>query len=222
MSAELHAQLEKQAAAFLQRIGYPAEALVYEPILLPIATGLPYRPDLGILDSTQNDYLAVFEVKGSGDTRTVEAAATQLASYVRALGPRPINSFLAVPGNALGTLQFYRVGPDGKYSEVRSGDFPSYESLRTEIAASTRTAARAGLRETTDRFRHVAWSVAGGSLLLVGADVYLKEIRNFSLLSAERLALLGIAAALVLIPFAAKLKAFGLEFERARPENKSP
>jgi hypothetical protein len=217
MEKEYHSDLEHQVAQYLERVGYPPGVLVYEPVLLPAAAGVRYRPDFGILDPTQNEYLALFEVKERSDKATLDAAAAQLDRYVRALGSRPIPTFLAVPGNPLGTLVFYRLGSDGTLTEVPSVDFPSYETLRAATSASSKTSVRAGLEETTDRFRHVAWSVAAASVLLVAADVYLKEVRKVTLLTAERLTLIGLAAALVLIPYAAKLKAFGLEFERASP-----
>jgi hypothetical protein len=217
MEKEYHSDLERQVAQYLERVGYPSGVLVYEPILLPVASGVRYRPDFGVLDPTQNEYLALFEVKGRSDSATLAAAAEQLGRYVRALGSRPIPAFLAIPGNAPGTLAFYCLGSDGTLTEIPSVDFPSYEQLRSATSASSKTAVRAGLAETTDRFRYVAWSVAMVAVLLVGVDVYLKEVGNVTLLTAERLALIGLAAALVLIPYAAKLKAFGLEFERATP-----
>jgi hypothetical protein len=56
---------------------------------------------------------------------------------------------------------------------------------------------------------------------LAGADFYFKEFRHITLLTPERLTLIGLAIALVVIPYAAKLKAFGLEYERLQTPHKN-
>lgn len=213
-----HSQFEEIVTQFLHGIGYPSSALVHEPLLLPVASSDAYRPDIGVLDPTASEYLAVIEVKGRNDSTTIVTGSDRLRKYVQALGTRPIEAFLAVPGHAPDAVSFYRFTPgNGAFTLIRSADFPKYDALRSRSLASSRTAVRAGIKRTTDRFRVVSWSVAAAAVVLAVADIALEQYLYISLLSAERLALLGVAAALLLVPDAAKLKAFGLEFERVHP-----
>jgi hypothetical protein len=213
-----HSQFEEIVAQFLHGMGYPSTSLVHEPLLLPAASSDAYRPDIGILDPTASEYLAVIEVQGRNDSTTIVTASDRLRKYVQALGTRPIDAFLAVPGHAPDAVSFYRFTPgSGAFTLIRAADFPKYDALRSRSLASSRTAVRAGIKRTTDRFRIMSWSIATAAVLLAASDFALEQYLFISLLSAERLALLGVAAALMLVPDAAKLKGFGLEFERMHP-----
>jgi hypothetical protein len=222
MDRESHRLLEQKVVSHLKAAGYPPAALVFEPILLPADAGHRYRPDLGILDPERNEFLAVIEVKARVDAAVIEHTAAQLTEYVEALGSRQIPAFLAVTNVNSDAIELFRLGADGKLAECAREEFPSYAQLRSAGSASSKTAVRAGVERTTDRFRLVAWILAFVLLAIVAADVYFKELHKVSVLTPERLTLIGISIALVLLPYAAKLKAFGLEFERVTPTKVPP
>lgn len=213
-----NSSMEGLVTQFLEHLGYPRSSIIYEPLLLPTAAGINYRPDIGILDPSAKEYVAVIEVKSKNDSVTVVTGSDQLRKYVNALRPLPVQGFLAVPDGA-GKVSFYQLAGDGAVTLMNAAEFPTYEHLRSVSSTSTRSAVRAGIKDTTDKFRVVSWSVAFAAIVLAAADFVLKEYRGVVLLSAERLALLGVAAALLLVPYAAKLKAFGLEFERVAPRD---
>ncbi|MEX1185825.1 MAG: hypothetical protein WEA80_04490 [Gemmatimonadaceae bacterium] len=217
MIPEPHSRFEEIVLEFLRGLGYPSGSLVRAPSLLPNA-GTQYRPDIGILDPAAKEYIAVLEVKGSNDSVAITTASDRLRGYVTTLSSRPLEAFVAVPGHGPDAISFYRMMAGGAFTLIPLSTFPRYSDLRSTSLASSRTAVRADIKRTTDRFRIVAWVVAAASFLLAVGDFLLEQFSSISLLTAERLALLGIAAALVLVPFAAKLKAFGLEFERMTPQ----
>jgi hypothetical protein len=218
MSARFHSVLEERVAAALQAAGYPPHALVYEPVLLPIDASRSYQPDFGVLDPERNEFVAVIEVKGRSDTATLEQAAAQLHAYLDGIGNRPVAAFMATPSETSGAVNFYRLRINSDDQRFEPIDLPRYETLRSSALASSKTEARARLKGIADGFKVVSWMGSAFVIVLTGVDVYAKERWHISLLSPERLTLLGIAIALLLIPYAAKLKAFGIEFERAKRE----
>lgn len=64
-----------------------------------------------------------------------------------------------------------------------------------------------------DGFFVVCYCTAAGALLVAIADFVLKQ-RGVTVLTAERLTLLAVAAALVIVPYLQKFKALGVEIER--------
>lgn len=67
---------------------------------------------------------------------------------------------------------------------------------------------------TIDSFRLMTRRMATLALLIVALDVLLERTWQAELLTPNRLVALGIAAALLVVPYAAKFKAFGVEWER--------
>jgi hypothetical protein len=214
MAEPYHSEFERRIAKYLEASGYPPASLVYEPVLLPSTSRVAYRPDFGVLDPDRGEYLALFEVKGQDDSATLRDAAAQLNQYAAAIGKPDLPRFIVAPGEAATGPRVYAVGSNGGHHKIALGELPSFGALKGSVAAATSTRAADRLRETTGTFRVISSIVAAMATMLAGADFYLKEFRHITLLTPERLSLVGVAIALVVIPFAAKLKAFGLEYER--------
>jgi len=214
MAEPYYSELEQRIARYLEASGYPSTSLVYEPVLLPSSNRIAYRPDFGVLDADRGEYLALFEVKGQDDPATLSRAATQLSNYAGAIGKPDLPRFIVTPGAAASGLHLYAVDGKGGHHKIALGELPSYGALKGSVAAATSARTTDQLRETTGSFRFASWTVAVLSAVLAATDFYFKEFRHITLLTPERLSLIGVAIALVIIPFVAKLKAFGLEYER--------
>lgn len=92
---------------------------------------------------------------------------------------------------------------------------PNFDSLRNRSAANKKTKVKSETKETIDHFKLSCYASAAavGSILLI--DIF--DVFKFS---SQQLSLLGVTVALVLIPYAAKLKVLGVEFERPKSNEK--
>jgi hypothetical protein len=74
-------------------------------------------------------------------------------------------------------------------------------------------------KETTDQFLVVCFVAAAFAVALAVAD-FICSRYDIKLLTTERMALVGTAIALVVIPYSQKIKGFGFEFDRAAKQVK--
>lgn len=212
------ARFAEEFAKFLKQKGYPEESLIYQPTLF--AEGKQrYRPDFAIVDPERQERLAIIEVKGSLDDRLRRSATTQLQSYARALENEAIDVFLAVPVseiNATSQFGFYKLSEDGELIEFSIDEFPHFRSLIANKVATKKEILDRETEETTDSFKTICFSIAAIVAVLFVADVVLQSF-GITLLSTERLSVLGIAIALMTLPFVTKLRGLGFEYERNYP-----
>lgn len=134
--------------------------------------------------------------------------------YRRILGKPYIPLYLFFPplseqGKA---FQIAQVLPDGDTKEIFSGEFPSYDALVAGDKTSTKATRTATFKATVDTFQLTCICLS-----IVVTVLLILDVANILKLSTKQLGLAGLAAVLLVLPFAAKLKMLGIEFERHNP-----
>lgn len=206
--------LDRFSAFLIESRGYPPESLARE---YPIksATGV-VRTDLVILDFERAKPVAAIEVL-SREITEARPSFKQVEAVLAALD-LSVTGYVVAPSEQ-GFDIFVR-GMNNAVIRADAADFPSYSGLVNAGRAQEQRKVQEEKKAVIDYFRWTCYGLAFSSVLIVVLRVtgWVKIP-----LSAEDLSLLGVAIALVLIPGAAKLKIFGIEFERlaAAHERKS-
>lgn len=181
-------------------------------ILRDLAVGGRYKADVAVVDPRTQKPLAFFEIRQNLDARAAESARRQLVTFAQALGNPSIPLYLASDDD--GVMKVVRLTPEPtevNFARDARDRFPPFRQLVTSSLAAEKVDGRAERRRTVDRFKLLCWLMA----LLVVA-VLVMDFFGWYTLNGDRLALMGAAAALVVIPYASKLKMLGVEFERGQ------
>lgn len=193
---------------------YPKAGLQLEAGLGPSPDGRIYRADLAVVDTLRNEVVALIEVKKSREHKALRTAISQLLHYRRVLGKPHIPLFLFFPPlNALARqFEITQILPDGDTKDIAPAEFPSYDALVSGDKTGRKVARSVAVRSTVDTFQLVCVGLS-----LVAAVVLALDVSEVFQLNPKQLILAGIAAALLVLPFAAKFKMLGVEFERHSP-----
>lgn len=212
-------QIEQQFFQYLSELGFPKSSVVYEPVFQPIGDGRRYRPDFALLDPKTNEPLAIIEIKGRNDQDTLSRATKQVQQYIAALRDKGVRGFVVTPAQSGGGFDFYTPGEDGKPKQVPSSSFLQFESLSSARIAEKKEMLAEEKKETTDQFLVVCFVAAAFSVAVAVADFVCSRY-GITLLTTERMALVGAAIALVVIPYVQKFKGLGIEIDRAAKQVK--
>jgi hypothetical protein len=217
---EFHSVLESEFAAFLKDRGYPDGSLIYEPRLKG-PQGKLYRPDFLIVDPIRNERLAIVEVKGRLNDR-VQYVQEQLEHYKKAAGDSTLPAFLVTPSDAPNSqypFQLYIFDDQNQLEKVDFMLFPAFSALSSNHIAEQKQDIREEKEKATNSFQIISHITAFILVALFIAD-FVCSLKGITVITAERLTLLGGAVALIVIPFAQKFKGLGIEWERAQDKSK--
>ena len=194
---------------------YPREALRQE--LLIGVDEKSYRVDIALLDLKRNEIIGLFEVKSSRAARPLREAVSQLIQSKRALGKNNIPAYLIFPPIKPSSLDFQvvQVFDDGDTVDIYHADFPKYDTLIASDSASSKSEHTRKVSTAIDRFNIVSFVLAAITLIALLLDV----LKIFTA-TAQQLILGAVVIGLILLPYAAKFKMLGVEFERFKPEEK--
>jgi predicted Zn-ribbon and HTH transcriptional regulator len=212
-------EIEQQFFQYLSELGFPKSSVVYEPVFQPIRGGRRYRPDFALLDPKTNEPLAIIEIKVRNDQDTLSRATQQLQQYIAALRDKGIRGFVVTPAQSGCGFDFYTSNEDGKPKQVPSSSFLQFESLSSARIAEKKEMLAGEKKETTDQFLIVCFVAAAFAVAITIADFVCSRY-NITLLTTERMTLVGAAIVLAIIPYVEKLKAFGIEIDRAAKQAK--
>lgn len=215
----MESQIEQQFFQFLSELGFPKSSVIYEPAFQPIGAGRRYRPDFALLDPSTNEPLAIIEIKGRSDPETLSRATQQVQQYITALRDKAVRGFVVTPRQTAGGFDFYTPGEDGKPKRVPSSMFLHFESLSSARIAEKKEMLAEEKKETTDQFLIVCFLAAAFAVAVAAAD-FICSRYGITLLSTERMTLVGVALAFVVIPYVQKFKGLGIEIERATKQAK--
>jgi hypothetical protein len=193
---------------------YPKSEIQVEAAIGSGGDGRSYRADLAVLDSRRSEVLALIEVKKSRDHKALRGAVSQLLHYRRLLGKPHIPLYLffePLPGSGR-RFEISQILPDGDTSDIAPAEFPSYDALVSGDKTAKKAARSTAVRSAVDTFQVTCICLAVVVVALLGLD-----LSGFLQLNPKQLALAGIAGALLILPFAAKFKMLGIEFERHNP-----
>ena len=209
-----HTELERLFVEYLLQKGFPRDSIVPEPIL-----GGRERPDFAVIDRKRDEVLAIFEIKNRVIGQPLDPAFVQLRRYTSAFRGLGVTTLLVVP--AAGPtfnepFQFYRAREDGAIEEIPSAVFPTFDSLSSGKTSVKKEEIQREQKDTTNEFKRICSYLAVLCLALIAFDVYSSTSGwKFEVLTAQRITLLGAAIALIIVPYAQKIKALGFEYERA-------
>ena len=174
------------------------------------------RVDLVSLNTDDDTITSIFEFKSTTSNRTLKDAASQLLNYKKLLGGTNVPAYIVTPSDGDEALfNIYAVTDSGELEFIKFSDFPSYITLISSEKALNKSKNKAETKDTIDKFKMLCFSISIITLILLVLD-----IADTLKLTSGQLSLLAISIALALIPFAAKLKILGIEFERNEPKKK--
>lgn len=215
----MNSQTEQNFLQFLSELGFPKSSVIYEPTFHSMGAGRRYRPDFALIDPKTNEPLAIIEIKGMSDPDTLSRATQQMQQYIATLRDKAVRWFVVTPAQTGGGFDFYTAGEDGKPKQVPSSSFLQFESLSSARITEKKELLAEEKRDTTGQF-HVVCFVAATVAVAVAIADFVCSCYGITLLSTERMALVGVAIALVVIPYVQKFKGLGIEIERANKQTK--
>lgn len=210
-----HNELVKKVCDELITIGYPKESIAVEYAVSSYE--LSERIDIAIVDFSSMAVLCVFEVKitkTSFDRNRFSSIEGQLSRYAAKLGISPSYAYLVV-GKDDGSFELFSFDIDEETGcsqfpvPIDIDSLPAYGSLVSTSRLQGLNAKKEEIKKTIDWFKIVCWVCSGAALALLLLDFF-----SVLVLSVSQLAFFGIFVALLIMPFAQKLKILGIEFER--------
>jgi hypothetical protein len=189
---------------------YP-EAEILSNVTLGDNLNSIHEVDIAIFDSRRKSILALIEVKKSFDHKILRQAVANLLHSRRVIGKPhiPLYLFFEPLANSGKKFNLVQVLSEDENKDVYPSTFPSYDSLVSLDQTSEKTAAVKAVKTAVDTFH---WTCV--LLSIVVSIVLGLDMANVVELSIKQLSLAGIASVLLILPFAAKLKMLGVEFER--------
>jgi len=168
------------------------------------------RVDLVSLNTDDNTITSLFEFKIKASKEILKSAASQVLKYKKLLGGTNVPAFVITPSNDdESEFNIYAVTDAGALELIKFNDFPNYKTLISSVKALNKAKNKSDTKDTIDHFRTMCFAFSAMTFIF-----FMLDLTNKLKLSSEQLSLLGITFALALIPFAAKLKILGIEFER--------
>ncbi len=213
-------QLEASVYEYLvHEKSYPKDALQTESAIGRSPDGRSYRADLAILDPIRSEVVALIEVKRVRERAPLRNAVAQLLQYRRILGKPHIPLYLFFPPLSGSGKKFdiAQVLPDGNTKELYLNEFPTFDALISGDKSNEKAAKTAAVRSTVDTFQLTCVLLSIVTTILLALDV--SEIVQ---LNSKQLILACISGGLLVLPFAAKFKMLGVEFERHNPRSEKP
>ena len=215
----MESELEKNFFEYLRASNFPHSSVVYQPTLQSTKKGISFRPDFALVDPKNNEPLAIIEIKGSSDKASVVRAFEQLQEYLATLKDQAVRGYVVTPSETVGGFNFYTLDNDGSPKRVPSAEWLNFQSLSTAKLAEKKELLAEEKNETTAIFDKSCRVISIAAVLIAIADFFL-SLRGVTLLTSERMTLIGAAVALVLIPYVQKFKWLGLEIERNNNQSK--
>lgn len=216
----MDSKLEQDFFQYLSNLGFPKASIIYEPAFQPIGDGRRYRPDFALLDPNTNEPLAVIEITSGFSQDNILRAAHQIQRYITALRDKAVRGFVVTTGKSGEGFYFYTLGENGEPKQVPSASFLDFESLSSARIAEKKEMLAEEKKETADQFTVICFAAATFAISVVTAD-FICSRYGITLLTTERMALIGTAIALVVVPYVQKFKGLGIEIDRATKQTKA-
>jgi hypothetical protein len=208
---ELERQTLSHLVEYLKTHGYPATSLMVE-----FAVG-KYRVDLAVVDPETSEIIQIFEIKSQASEQMRRIGQSQLQKYLKELRDPNIPSYLVFPSTKEPFFTIEKVSEvgearDQKFVEADQRSMQFDYTLQKERGVAKKIIDTKHEREgTVDVFRWICWALA---TLLAALLVLLKtNVLKLQLDAADK-GMIAAIVALILIPYASKLKILGVEFER--------
>lgn len=204
--------VERRLVEFLRKKGFPQEGLLPSPSLPAHRGKRPLRPDVLAIEPESGERLAVFEVRGQIAKRNLVNVVRELISYSDAVGDPSVEVLLAGESED-GDLVFHRLNDEDEIELLPEADFPSFKGLVAGKRIAKKQEIERKRETTTDDFKRLCFALGSFAGALLVGD-FVASFWGLAVMTPERLILLGAAIGLFILPYAAKFKAVGIEWER--------
>ena len=198
---------------YLKSHGYPEKSFAIE-----YNTG-KYFVDLAIVDPDSKLPIMIFEVKSKPSDEMKKLGILQIKKILRDLGDIEIPAYLVDPLEKSPYFKTERVylKKNKKYKIDQNKENDSFfnYNFQKQSRNSERIANNTKKREeVVDDFKFVCWTIAFIILVLI----VIFRLFKFTLNTIE-LSSIALIIALIVAPYASKLKFLGIEFERLKKGN---
>lgn len=187
---------------------YPQDSIVLEWMI-----SKHHRADMVIIDKDTSKIIALFEFKIKKSDNVLPMAAKQVLNYLNALSDTDIPTYIVLFEIEKSNFSIYQVNFDVNKNETIDliPEIPKYELLKNKSLKKVILENEKRKSSTFNVFALLCWVMAALTTTLLILD-----FSNLLEINTQRLALMGIVIALVIVPFASKLNILGLEFERLK------
>lgn len=190
---------------FLLEHGYPKESLVME-----WGVGKQYKVDLAVIDPDSNKAIALFELKRKKSLESMKMAFRQLKVYSKAIGDEQVPVYVVFGKYGDPPFEIYHLKKEefGECEELKIDRVPDYSIFKNRKIRQIIDQIEKKRERTINYFQIICWIMAFFTAVLLVLDFL-----NILKITPERLALIGVIAGLIIVPFASKLKILGFEYE---------
>jgi len=188
---------------------YSNESIIQEYLLIDNNLNRRYRADFVIVDIESNGVIGLIEFKKEINDKTKNDALFQVTKYSQLINRRSLPIYLI--GLENGELTFYSLDSMNKWSNIDKDIFPNYKALQANSTEIKKIQIEQQKKRNIDTFTVVSIILA----VIVLVVLILKQ-KGCLKVDSNDMVLLGLFVFLAIIPFAAKLKLPGLEFERKK------
>jgi len=208
--------IELKVRGFLATKKYPSPSIQdYAPLYVK---GDLIQPDILIADPERDTPLAVIEIVRPRERDQPNVIAQKLVRFMPVLETKGVAVFACVVDTANKSeprLQFHQLSSDGTVSEIDKSVFPSFEELSARMRLHALQSFGVSSETAGNRFDLVCRILAGIAFALLITD-FLVTAEGFVFLTWERLSLIAALMILIALPYAARFKLLGFEFERLK------
>ncbi|NMR28074.1 hypothetical protein HH219_21590 [Pseudoalteromonas sp. NEC-BIFX-2020_015] len=218
---ELHTKLEVDFATFLKEKGFVNGSVIHEPHIKVSGREMGCRPTFLLIDPVNQERLAVVEAAEESKSKTVTSHGTKSAQeYLelckKGIGDENLPAFYLTSNlyeNSKSPFQIHTFNKKNQLEQIDSELFPTLLSLTSNKMANEKHDIKVNKDHALSSFKLLAYTLSFVLLTLVVLD-FIMSLKGITLLTAERLALIGTAVILIIIPFSQKFKGLGVEWER--------
>lgn len=122
-------QLENKFYSFLFERGFPKESLLSNVPLIS-SKGRTYQPDLIIVDTEIDEYIALIEFKIRFDNKISQSSANQVTEYLSLIGSRTTPAFLVIPDED--DFRVFTLKNLEEWIEIDKNEFPALDTLSSK------------------------------------------------------------------------------------------
>lgn len=211
-------QLERYTAEklikYLKAHGYPESSIAVEYQL-----DGRYMVDIAILDMNKNIPIQLFEIKSKKSPEMIKIGKEQLRKHLSFLKNKNIPTYLVFPKDEEPFFDIVNINTNNilHRQEISENNtfVLNYHAQRNARIAEEMESVKNKKENVVDNFKTTCWILAS-VVLIIGT---LAKLKIFEL-GANDLTIISIVIALILVPFASKLKILGFEFERLKSDDK--
>lgn len=208
---EREIDLLQRVANFLIEHGYPEDSIILEWKITE-----RYRVDMAIIDNKSKKPVALFEFKRQRKSQSENMAIEQLKQYAEALGDSTIPLYVVFGSDqSPGFELFFITEEDGNEILKPIPQFPPFTYFKNSFISKLLSKKEKEKTDTYNWFQIICWILAFLVALLLFFD-----FMGCLEITTERLGIMAVIIALVVFPFARKLKILGVEFERLQEDKK--